>query len=219
MISHFKNMMRKLKNIPKNTVLLGSVIAFLFVFPLIHNDGIKNLLNAVSYSLILLSTFLIIDKSTKFLKYINYIALIFIWLMFFISESFFLKYTVFFFSIVVLLISTFIMIKQIVKSSVVDVTLIIDTITGYLLLGLIFGLLNSIIILANPQAIAIEHPDLFSVMYYSFITITTIGFGDISPVSEGAKILAILFGIISQLYLTIIMGLIIGKFLNNSNRH
>jgi hypothetical protein len=107
------------------------------------------------------------------------------------------------------------MIKQIVSSKTVSAKVIVETISGYLLIGVIFGFLNSILFWVDPNSIGLGGKNgISNIMYYSFITVTTIGYGDISPISQAAKSLSILFGIISQLYLTIIMALIIGKFLN-----
>lgn len=126
------------------------------------------------------------------------------------------KYIAFLFSVMVFIIATIIMIKQIVSSKTVSGKVIVDVICGYLLIGVILGFLNRVLLWINPGAIGLDGPSTISdIIYYSFITVTTIGYGDISPVSSAAKSLSILFGVIAQLYLTIIIALIIGKFLNS----
>jgi hypothetical protein len=108
------------------------------------------------------------------------------------------------------------MLKQIVSSKTVSGKVIVEVICGYLLIGVILGFLNRVLLWINPGAIGLDGPSTISdIVYYSFITVTTIGYGDISPVSSAAKSLSILFGVIAQLYLTIIIALIIGKFLNS----
>ncbi|WP_158614374.1 ion channel [Ancylomarina euxina] len=57
--------------------------------------------------------------------------------------------------------------------------------------------------------------DISDIVYYSFVCMTTIGFGEIIPQSQIAKSLSIFSGIVGQFYLTIIMALIIGKLLNS----
>jgi len=54
-------------------------------------------------------------------------------------------------------------------------------------------------------------------IYYSFVTLTTVGYGDITPASSGAKVLTIFLCVAGQLYLTVLVGLIIGKYISNSN--
>ncbi len=205
------------KRIPKSTFLLLSIISFVFVLPLLNQFALINLFNAIAYSLILLSIFSIIDNKTRFLKYMIIVAIAFIWLMFF-SDSKLNRYLAFLFSVLVFTTATVVMIMQIVSSKTVTGKVIIETICGYLLIGVIFGFLNSVILWINPGAIKLgDSRTISDIMYYSFITVTTIGYGDISPATPGAKSLSILFGVISQLYLTIIMALIIGKFLNDKS--
>ena len=47
-------------------------------------------------------------------------------------------------------------------------------------------------------------------IYYSFVTLTTLGYGDIVPVSPPAKILAILEAVIGQIYLTVLVARLVG---------
>jgi len=109
------------------------------------------------------------------------------------------------------------MIQQIVLSRRVDAKLVLESIIGYLLIGVIFTLVNVLIVLFNVHAIGFsdENVHVGEIIYYSFVTVTTIGYGDISPVSQLARSAAVLFGLIGQLYLTIIIAFIIGKYLNS----
>jgi hypothetical protein len=50
------------------------------------------------------------------------------------------------------------------------------------------------------------------VLYYTFVTYTTTGYGDILPASQFAKTFTILIGISGQLYVAIIIALLVGKF-------
>ncbi len=210
-------MITVLKRVPKSIFLLISIVSFVFILPLLKYPRLTELFNAIAYSFMLLSVFSIIDKKTRFLKYMVVAASFLIWLMYF-SSSQASSYVAFLFSVVVFTITTVVMVMQIVSSKTVTGKVIVETICGYLLIGVIFGFLNSVLLWINPGSIGIDSPKTMAdIMYYSFITITTIGFGDISPVSPGAKSLSILFGVISQLYLTIIMALIIGKFLNSKS--
>ena len=53
-------------------------------------------------------------------------------------------------------------------------------------------------------------------MYYSYITLLTIGYGDILPVSALAHKAAILIGLMGQIYLVVITAIVVGKYINQS---
>jgi len=46
--------------------------------------------------------------------------------------------------------------------------------------------------------------------YYSFVTLTTLGFGDITPVSDPARSLSLLEAIVGQLYLAVLVARLVG---------
>ena len=56
-----------------------------------------------------------------------------------------------------------------------------------------------------------------SFIYFGFVTLTTLGYGDITPDTAAARSLSTFTALFGQLYLVIIMALIIGKFLKGKN--
>jgi hypothetical protein len=79
----------------------------------------------------------------------------------------------------------------------------------YLLLGLIWGVIYAVISAHSPEAFA-GHPGatvgLADWMYFSFVTLTTVGYGDITPVTTGARSLAMLEALTGQLYPAVIIA-------------
>ena len=53
-------------------------------------------------------------------------------------------------------------------------------------------------------------------VYYCSITLTTIGYGDITPNAPHTKLAAPLIGIAGQFYFVVLVGILISKFSNNS---
>jgi len=53
-------------------------------------------------------------------------------------------------------------------------------------------------------------------VYYCSITLTTIGYGDITPNAPHTKLAASLIGIAGQFYFVVLVGILISKFSNNS---
>ena len=55
-------------------------------------------------------------------------------------------------------------------------------------------------------------------VYYSFVTLTTLGYGDIVPVSPSARALATLEALTGQLYLTVLVARLVGLHITHSSR-
>ncbi|MGB0895834.1 MAG: potassium channel family protein [Flavobacteriaceae bacterium] len=93
-------------------------------------------------------------------------------------------------------------------------------ISGYILLGIVssmfFNLLN---IYSHELSFNTDKNNFYDLLYYSFTTITSVGYGDIVPTTPLAKAITILVSISGQLYLTFLVGIIIGKYLGNESEN
>ena len=54
--------------------------------------------------------------------------------------------------------------------------------------------------------------------YYLFVCLTTVGFGDISPMLPLARMLSVATSIAGSLYLAAVMGVLIGRFASSLDR-
>lgn len=89
-------------------------------------------------------------------------------------------------------------------------------ISAYLILGIMGVPICNTIEHFYPQAFTLPDGHTFyDLLYFCYITITTVGFGDITPVHPLAKALAMLLSISGQLYITFVVAIIIGKYLAN----
>ena len=92
---------------------------------------------------------------------------------------------------------------------------ILGAISGFIFLGLIGGLIFETIGYFNSAAFdGISHQNTYSYIYFSFSSITTVGFGDIVPVSAVARSLTIIMSILGQFYLTVVVALFVGRYLS-----
>jgi hypothetical protein len=79
----------------------------------------------------------------------------------------------------------------------------------YLLIGLIWAVAYSAIALHVPHAFAGDvnaNSGLADWVYFSYVTLTTVGYGDITPVAKNARALATMEAFIGQLYPAIIIA-------------
>ena len=82
----------------------------------------------------------------------------------------------------------------------------------YFLLGYLWANLYSLVLLVNPEAISFpaHASELSYILYFSFTTLTTLGYGDITPISLLARNLTILESTIGQIYLTVLIARLVG---------
>ena len=96
-----------------------------------------------------------------------------------------------------------------------DITpdLIIGAVCTYFLLGLFWASIYTIMEMAQPGSFSIpagmsDQGSLFN--YYSFVTLTTLGYGDITPLSEAARSLSVLEAAMGQLYIAVLVARLVG---------
>ena len=111
------------------------------------------------------------------------------------------------------LICILLMSYKIFESSRVTVDTIGGGIDVYMLLGFLWMFLYYLIYCLDPQAFHYSTtPSITYFLYFSFSTLTTIGFGDVFPINKWAMILACLEGIVGQLYLAIYIARLVGLY-------
>ncbi len=118
----------------------------------------------------------------------------------------------------------------IVQRLFVDITqinadLIIGSVCVYLLLGAVFGFIYVVLHLIAPGSFAGLIPmtddprDLGQrFIYYSFVTLTTLGYGDIVPVTHLAGVLAYLEAVLGQVYLVVMVARLVGMHVAQQSR-
>ena len=106
---------------------------------------------------------------------------------------------------------------QITITKEVRINIIIGSFCGYLLLSMI-ALFTYLLIEYNFEnsfhGISHGQPPLIynELSYFSFITLTSIGFGDIYPITDMSRLVTAFFGMIGQFYMVAVVGIIISKF-------
>lgn len=109
---------------------------------------------------------------------------------------------------------------EIFRTKMVTVDIIAAGISVYLFFGNICGFLYAIIGHVDPNAFNIPETTaaylggdpfgLSSAMYFSFVTLTTLGYGDITPINNVARSLAFLEAAMGQIYLTVLIASLVG---------
>ncbi|MDH3732468.1 MAG: potassium channel family protein [Gemmatimonadota bacterium] len=100
-----------------------------------------------------------------------------------------------------------------------------DTLAGaacvYLLIGMTWWFLFLVLEVLQPGSFAgrppgVEDPTArFDLLYFSFVTLTTLGYGDILPLTRAARALSIVLATVGVLYLGIVIARLVGVYAAN----
>jgi len=203
-------------------LLWATLLLLLLFFPVIKYfelTGLELTLNAIITLILIASIHAVSDNRRNLLLSLAMIApaIIFSWTdRFFPSQFYELIAPIFLvmaFGFVAVSILRFALQAGRVDAAKVDAAICV-----YLLIGVIwqyfFIFLNNVIpgSFANPR---LAYSDF---LYFSFVTLTTLGYGDITPLNGPAQALAYTEAILGQLYLTILVARLVGLYITHTDR-
>lgn len=135
-----------------------------------------------------------------------------------------LEYIRFFIYFLFYSLTTFEIISQVWHAKQVNKTVIYGLMSGYISLGLIGFFIFNCIELINPgsfsglQETGMTPKNIDDLMYYSYITLMTIGYGDITPISDIAQKASMFIAMVGQFYLVIITAVVVEKYIRHSQK-
>ncbi len=208
--------------------LLLSIFILMMLYPFLEKIGWgRTVLYICSWFVLFFTTWSIYRHKARFsnvlvaLAVLSFLAGI---AQFFVVSISFLKFTaiirIFFYALAILSILN--LIFQGTHATIGRLTI---AVCGYVLIGMMWAYIYSLIMLFDQGAFRFTssvtthtfQPDRnlidllhFNYIYYSYITLTTVGYGDITPVSNLAKTFAYMEALIGQLYLAVLIARLIG---------
>ncbi len=159
-------------------------------------------------------------------KKIIYVLIASIVLLFVVSKIFQSTFILYFNLLIILIFfitSFWAAYKQVLFSGEINENKIIGSITLFLLLGLIWTVLYLILLVIDPSAFTgidanTWQSNFSQVAYFSFVTLSTLGYGDISPNTHLGEFLVYLEAIAGVFYMAIIVASLISvKFSNDKD--
>lgn len=111
----------------------------------------------------------------------------------------------------------YVVLALVLRSGPITTRRIEGAIAVYLLLGFTWAHAYELVVLWHPGAFtgAVEARGSLPWTYYSFVTLTTMGYGDIMPVHPLARALAVLEALTGQLYLAIMLARLVSMELQS----
>lgn len=211
-------MIQFFQKIPRNAALLIVLLFMMLIGPLIHSDEAW-FLGEITFDLVLLAgvysagpgrnrwSFVVLTVATLGVRWgellsgypsldVGAMGVTVVWVGYAVS----------------------IIIAHLFQRRDVTVDTILGAVVAYLLAAVAFMMLFQIIELQSPgsfQGLADNiHQDRTalgdSMMYFSLVCMTTMGYGDIVPVSDVARPLAVIEGVFGQLYLAVMIARLVG---------
>ncbi len=213
----------QMRTIAGFTLLLALLFA-VFILPVLSFEW-QGKTSLIVYTILYFSAFFSLEKRKRsilllsiFAFFTEWFAGIFsIWAMATVSKT---LNVIFFLIIVVTLV------YQVSTARKVTMEVILGAIIGYLMLGLVYSIFVAFIMQEDPGAYNITQnlqPDFGSIthlgesIYFTFITLTTAGYGDILPIKPYTRSFSVLISVSGQLYIAIIIALLVGKFASDSD--
>ena len=122
-----------------------------------------------------------------------------------------------------------IILKDIFRTSIVSTDTLVGSICGYLILSTIFASVYAFLVILHPDSFLIntglgvdqatlgEFSSHYGMTnYFSIITLTTVGFGDIVPQNTYARTVVSVEAITGQIYMTVIVARLVGLHISRS---
>jgi hypothetical protein len=105
----------------------------------------------------------------------------------------------------------------VLRARKVDLGIVLGSVCVYLLAALLWGTAYGLIERLHPGSFAMPGRGAGGTMgdalqYFSFVTITTLGYGDIQPVTPLARLVSVLEAVVGQLYLVVLVARLVGLY-------
>ena len=207
-----------------NIFLLLSLLILVLFFPLISQN--TRLLGDILFGGIVMASIFSLnfaEKTRKVLFATGGSVIILLFISFLTDHRVWVLFS-FFNMFVYQICIVFFMIRHVSRSPDVNGTIILNAVNGYVLIGFLGALLLTMAEIAELYIFGIDTPLInyagdalprfHDYLYFSYVTVTTLGYGDITPANALAKSIVILIAISGQLYLTVLVAMLVGKYLS-----
>ena len=198
-----------------NYYLLASIVLVMFLGPMAFDYGMLSLVNLeILFLSILIGSIFLHKYNTKLFK-ITVVSLILILiniLIFDLNQSVFQ----YFLKLLIIGITIIELFKEILRTKIIDAHIISGAVSIYILIGVFWYLLYMLLLMIDPDSFTfnLQHTNKLSIdmLYFSFTTLTTLGYGDITPTSYTAKMWAMTEAMVGVMFLALMISRLVSHF-------
>jgi len=197
-------------------IFLILLIALILVVSFINDPYLSSLAETINYTLLLVSglyAFSYVRNFFRFTSVFFIIAIIVDWMQFFNPDGEFINTLRALLSAPVLALLLIMTLKSVKAAAEISKDVIFASLSGYILIGYVGSFLIVAISLLYPGSYNIQgRMDFLESLYFSFVTLTTLGYGEILPLTAQARAITILLSILGPMYVAILIAMIVGKY-------
>ena len=203
-----------------NHYLLASIILVFLIGPVAFDYGLLSIVNLeILFLLILIFSIFLHQHDSKLFKVtVASLIIILINILFFDNNQSVSQY---FLKILIVSITIVELFREIFKTKIIDSQIISSAISIYVLIGIFWYLLFMFLLMIDPDSFHIRNfnPEMVSIdmIYFSFTTLTTLGYGDITPVSYTAKMWSITEAMMGVMFLAVMISRVVSLFASKKN--
>jgi hypothetical protein len=218
--------MSTLRRRPFQTLLI-SLVLLLLLYPVLHDLGAELLLFDALGTLVFLAAFRVIFTERRLRRpavLLGLPTLVGAWTGYVVPGLARVPVAAGFHALAALFLAFTIatVLRNVYTAKDVSADSIYAALCGYLLAGLAFGHLYCLVELVTPGGafrgsqeltaqLGEEGSQLSLLSYFSFVTLTTLGYGDITPATGAARGLVIVEAVLGQFYVAVLIAELVGR--------
>lgn len=205
--------------------LLSMLFVWMFVYPLFHNGEFKVLtVGHLVFAGLLIASVRIAAGNPKAVRSLSILAVLIVVVGFlhhfgaFVGQGVFVAIEVA--RVVFILLGVHVVFRHIMRSESVSLDTILGAICVFLMIAAAFAEAYRVLDVMDPNAIQYLDDSLSGDLpagythdrytYFSVVTITTLGYGDVVPISSLARMLVQIEAILGQLYVALVLAWLVG---------
>jgi hypothetical protein len=216
--------LKRLQKPPRHgyTVLLVTLLMLMVLGPVGRQFGLGDVTNTILVSMVLMSGLYAVSRRKGMIHIVALLGLaafMIHWFVFVTTWDTLARFGaevtgVLFFGLI-----GFMLLQDILsRRGNVSWSLINGALSVYLLMGVVFAFAYSFLYTLTPDAFSspdkIQGPGFHNFVYLSYVTLTTLGYGDITPTRPIAASLVTLEAVIGQIYLTVLVARLVGMHIS-----
>ncbi len=192
------------------TVLLLSLLLYIVVYPVLPDAPVRDTVLLAFHTAIIFAGAWVLGQNPKLARMaipLAVITLVMVWLAMLVPGPA-IGYTGRTLLAVFFVLTTVQLVLYLVRARSANMATVLASVCGYLMIAIVYALAYGIVdefVLASFSSGMVD-PDASDYLYFSLVTLTTLGYGDIAPVHPMARSLATTEAVIGQFYVAVIVA-------------